>query len=135
MKSSALVLVAGVVWFLSACCGFAAEEATPVGGDAPAKEEAAFRTFMDAVVGNDYEAFVSAGTPAFRTQISEEQFTAVTTQLEPYFKDGYQAQYLTVINQSGLQTYLWKISPATGEMQFLVRLMMKDGAAAGFWIQ
>jgi hypothetical protein len=66
---------------------------------------------------------------------SKEAFQRASETLSPLCRDGYELQFLTEMTQSGSEVHLWKLVPATGQNQFLVRLALKNGKISGFFFQ
>ena len=48
---------------------------------------------------------------------------------------GYELTYFGELQQLGMTTHLWKVSYVKGPDDSLVRLTLKDGKVAGFWVQ
>jgi hypothetical protein len=92
------------------------------------------KVLLTATADGDYESFQKEGTPAFQSGITKQVFSTVSAQLSPLLKPGYDAQFLTALRQSNLDVYLWKITPKSGKDQFVAKLVVEDGKAAGFWI-
>jgi len=109
--------------------------ATTFADTAPEDVNKIFDTLVKATVSGDYTAFQDPGTEEFRKGITEDMFRSVSTQVGSLLRDGYTAEYLTTLKQAGYDVYVWKITPTTGENQFLARLVVSGGKAAGFWLQ
>ena len=101
----------------------------------PAAAAKSLATLMESAVEDDFEGFRSLGDEAFKKGMSKAVFTGVVKQLQPLLKDGYEADYLTDLTQQGHKVYLWKITPRTGEDQFIAKLVLSGDQVAGFWLQ
>jgi hypothetical protein len=60
---------------------------------------------------------------------------SVSIQLSTRMKKGYDTTYLGQLKQQWSQVYLWKLVYKDGGDDTLVRLVLKDGKVAGFWLQ
>ena len=97
--------------------------------------EGIVNTLLAAIATNNYNAFVANAAPAFKTRITKETFTQVSTQLSPRLKKGYKPQYLGSLKQQGVEVFLWKITYTDGCDEMLARLVVQEGKVAGFWFQ
>lgn len=102
--------------------------------DAPPAAAQLCTSLLTAIATNDLAAFQKDGNDAFRSGITKPMFETVSAQLAPIFKDGYESEFLTSLKQRKLDVYLWKITPKTGNDQFVAKLVLEDGKVAGFWI-
>jgi len=66
---------------------------------------------------------------------SKEAFQRASETIAPLCREGYELQYLAEMGQQGSDIYLWKLIPAAGQNQFLVRLALKNGKISGFFFQ
>lgn len=102
--------------------------------EAPAEARAAVDQLMGALVAGDHGAFVAGGDTAFRG-FKKEPFDAVSAQLAPLLKKGYETTYLGDLKQKGYAVTLWKFSFKDGSDDLLGTLSLKDGKIGGFWIK
>lgn len=119
-----LLWMLGMLWTLSA---FAQTPSSQV--------EQTHSQLLSALTQQNYAQFTADGNEQFKAMISEPQFNAVAGQLNKRLTAGYQAQYLTQLNQQGHEVHLWKISFKDQGDDHLTKLALKDGKVAGFWIQ
>lgn len=123
MKSCILTLLALAVHF-----------ATLSAAEPPPAAAALNAQLLAAIASGDVVAFQENGNDAFRSGMTKPMFETVSAQLAPIFKDGYESEFLTSLKQRKLDVYLWKITPKTGNDQFVAKLVLEDGKVAGFWI-
>ena len=90
---------------------------------------------VTAILSNDYEQFIANGTDEFKSGITKDQFDNVSNQFNDLSLDGYSSEYLTDLNQSGLEVHLWKLTHTESDDDMLARLVTSDSKVAGFWIQ
>lgn len=108
---------------------------TTFAAPAPENVDKIFNTLLNATISGDFVAFQDPGNEKFRSGITEEMFRSVSQQVSPLLRDGYTAEYLTALKQGGFDVYVWKVTPKAGGDEFLARLVVSDGKAAGFWLQ
>ncbi|MFM8717741.1 MAG: hypothetical protein ACKOF3_13305 [Spartobacteria bacterium] len=125
MKLTIVKTVAALI--ISSALAFAEE--------APQAASDVLKTLLAATESGDYPAFQRPGDAAFQAGITKAMFSQVSQQLAPMLKAGYDLSFLTSLTQQGNEVYLWKISPKTGQDQFVAKLVLKNGKATGFWIQ
>lgn len=89
---------------------------------------------LKAIVAQDRDAFVEHGTEAVKEGTTKEILKLVHDKVGEQMAKGYELTYLTVLNQAGFKTHLWKMSLKEGE-DVIVRMTMKDGKVAGFFLQ
>ena len=105
-----------------------------IGRNESQKEQAALSQLMKAVSDNDYDAFLSNGTPEFKKNVSKQAFDSVTGQLGLLIRTGYTTEYVSKLYQRGVIVHLWKISYVNSKENSLAKLIMTDGKVAGFWL-
>jgi len=92
-------------------------------------------TLLQAMVTNNYDAFVANAVPALKTRITKEEFKRVSTQLSPRLKKGYELQYLGNLKQQKVEIFLWKVIYKDGGNDGLANLVLQGDKVAAFWIQ
>ncbi len=100
-----------------------------------ARENAMLSQLMDAISQNDYEAFISNGTHQFKSGLTKQAFSSVVKQVGNLIRSGYNAEYLTRLNQGGNKVHLWKISYDKSNENTLAKLTVIENKVAGFWLQ
>ena len=125
MKTLPIILT-GILSLLIASSAFAGHEGKT--------EKAALSQLMKAVSDNDYDAFLSNGTPEFKKNVSKQAFDSVTGQLGQLIRAGYTTEYLSKLYQRGVIVHLWKISYVNSKENSLAKLIMIDDKVAGFWL-
>ena len=125
MKRSIIRILAAII--MTATLAFAEE--------APQDANSIVKILLTATESGNYSDFQQSGDAAFQSGITKEMFSKVSQQLAPVLKSGYELSFLTSLTQQGFNVYLWKITPKTSKDQFIVKLVLKDGKASGFWIQ
>ena len=113
------------------------------GDEAPPEALTLCRGLLEDSIGMDFRSFrrtcEERGDDTMRKVASntetEAAFRRAAGVLGPACKDGYELAYLGRLAQQGHEVFLWKLSPASGGNEFLVRLTLKDGRLAGFFFQ
>lgn len=98
-------------------------------------ENAALSQLMQALSQNDFEGFISNGSPQFKRGITKSAFNSVVKQLGNLIQSGYKAEYLAELNQQGNKVHLWKISYKKNNEHTLAKLVLVENKVAGFWLQ
>ena len=121
-------------WMATACLALLA--AAPLfAAEPPAKATQLLQTLLTATQSGDYERFIAPADATFRAAITKEKFMAVSEQLAPRLKQGYETRYLGELDQQSYDVYLWKLQFSDGADDHLVKLSVKSGQVGGFWIQ
>lgn len=115
---------------------FALFAATPLfAAQPPEQARQMLESLLAATQSGNYERFMAPANATFRAAIPKEQFRAVSEQLAPRLKNGYEATYLGTLDQRGYDVHLWKLQFSDGDDDHLVKLSIEDGKVGGFWIQ
>jgi hypothetical protein len=101
------------------------------------------KTLLQTAIDGDYKGFrdecFKEGDSDMKLALaqarSKEAFEQASASIAPLCRDGYELQFLTSMTQAGSDVYLWKLIPAAGQNQFLVRLALKNGKISGFFFQ
>ena len=109
--------------------------ALPCSAQAPAIPEALMKKLMTAVESNDYASFVADSIPEFKGNVTPQIVEGVSKQLASRMKEGYECVYLAELKQSEFKVYLWKVVFKDGGDDELIKMVVRDGQVAGFWIQ
>ena len=123
-----IVAMVGCVWLV-----FDAPRA--LAGNPVEPGRATLEKLLQAVAVNDYESFVADGIEAFKATLTKETLAGVSAHLAPRLKQGYECSYLGFLKQHGFQVLLWKLTYKDGGDDTLVKLVLKNGKVAGFWLQ
>ena len=110
---------------------------------APARPLSLCKTLLQAAIDGDYKGFrdecFKEGDAEMKLALaqagSREAFQRASETVAPLCRGGYELQFLTSMTQAGSDIYLWKLIPAAGQNQFLVRLALKNGKISGFFFQ
>ena len=94
-----------------------------------------FKKLLAAVQAKDRDAFVADATDAVKQGVTEQVMDELNKELGSRSKKGYEAIYLCQLKQSGVQVHLWKMTFKDGGDDVVVRLALKDGKVAGFFLQ
>ena len=116
------------------------ESAVPA---APARPLSLCKTLLQAAIDGDYRGFRSEcfkeGDADMKLALAQagakEAFQRASETIAPLCREGYELQFLGSMTQEGSDIYLWKLIPAAGQNQFLVRLALKNGKISGFFFQ
>lgn len=109
--------------------------ATAWAGNEPAQARQLLSSLLTAVAEENYQAFRALGTADFQAAIPDAEFNRVADVMAERVRQGYEADYLTHLNQQGYRVEIWKISFADGGDDILARLVVFEGKAAGFLLQ
>jgi len=90
---------------------------------------------LKAIEVNDYDGFIAEGNDAVKAGLTKQMFEGVNGLMAPRMKKGYDYSYLGELKQAECQVYLWKLTFKDGGDDTLVKLVLKDGKVAGFWLQ
>lgn len=101
----------------------------------PAEARHLLSNLLSAVAAENYQQFRALGTEDFQAGIPEAEFNRVTDVMAERVEQGYEADYLTHLNQQGYRVEIWKISFADDSDDTLARLVVFEGKAAGFLLQ
>ena len=123
-----LVVFAGVLAVLTGIASVIAADVEP-------GETRILKKLLGAVEVNDYDSFVADGNAAFKAVLTKQMLESVSIQLSPRMKKGYDTTYLGQLKQQGEQVCLWKLVYKDGGDDTLVKLVLKDGKVAGFWLR
>lgn len=124
MKTTILVLACLLVGAALSCYA-----------QAPAAPEALMKKLMTAVENNDYASFVADSIPEFKAGVTPQIVEGVSQQLADRMKKGYECLYLSELKQKEYKVYLWKAVFKDGGDDALIKMVVRDGQVAGFWIQ
>jgi hypothetical protein len=110
---------------------------------APGRPLSLCKTLLQAAIDGDYKGFrdecFKEGDSDMKLALaradSKETFQRASETVAPLCRDGYELQFLGSMTQEGSDIYLWKLIPAAGQNQFLVRLALKNGKISGFFFQ
>ncbi len=92
------------------------------------------QVILDAIASADYELFTTVGDSGYKAGITKQMFEGVSEQLAPRMTKGYSTTYFGDLKQSSYQIYLWKLSFADGEDEFVVRMTLGGDKVAGILI-
>lgn len=111
--------------------------------EAPARALSLCKTLLQTAIDGDYKGFrdecFREGNSDMKLALAQagarETFEQASATIAPLCREGYELQFLASMTQRGSEIFLWKLIPAAGQNQFLVRLAMKDGKVSGFFFQ
>lgn len=89
---------------------------------------------LAAIEGNDYDAFVAKGSPAFRIALGEDRLTAANARLGTRLSRGHHVSNLGDIHRHRTIDWLFKIEFDDGGDDAVCTLAMDDWQVAGFLI-
>jgi len=101
----------------------------------PAVADSTVQKMLTAISANDYCTFVAEGDSTFKAALTKEKFEGVSVQVAPRMAKGYDCSYLETLNQQGCEVYVWKVAYKDGGDDMLVKIVVKDGKIAGFWLE
>jgi hypothetical protein len=89
---------------------------------------------LKAIVAQDRDAFVEHGTDAVKAGTTKGIMTFLHEKIGERMAEGFELTYLTALQQGGHEIHLWKLACKEGD-DTVVRIAMKDGKVAGFFLQ
>ena len=120
------IIITGILSLFTLSSAFAEQEMKT--------EHIVLSQLMNAIADNDYEAFLSNGTPTFKKNIPKQAFSSVSDQLAPLIRKGYTTEYLSKLHQNGNTVHLWKISYVDSKENSVAKMGVVDGKVSGFWL-
>lgn len=121
----------GTVVALALLCLTAAAQA-PERDTSP---EGIMKRLLTALEANNYTGFVSEGDAEFEAGLTKYMVETMSVQLGARMKKGYDLNLLGELKQQGCMVYLWKMTYKDGLDDALIKLVLRRGKVAGFWIQ
>ncbi len=94
-----------------------------------------FDNLIGAIRSNDRDAFVANATDAVRNGTTPQVMTQLNSLLGTRLAKGLEATYLCRLKQRGHEVHLWKLTFKDGGDDVVVRVVVKDGKLAGFFLQ
>ena len=89
---------------------------------------------LKAIEDQDREAFIAHGTEAVKEGTTDAIMESIHKTIGGRMAAGFELEFLTSLKQQGHEIYLWKLSFKEGD-DLIVRMAMKDGKVAGFFLQ
>lgn len=120
-----------VVFLLAALFTLPQANAATVGGET---DKPMVEYLLDALAEDDYQRFISRGTPAF-AGIGEDDFRQVSATVAPRLQQGYTIKHLGNLRQQGRDISVWKISFADDGDDLLATLNVTEGRVGGFFLR
>ncbi len=93
-----------------------------------------FQQLVTAQMADDYDAFVSQGTPQLKAALTKTQVDAASSILSPRLKAGYDVDFFGQLNQRGFQIYLYRLRFKQGD-DVLATMTLKGSQVAGILFQ
>lgn len=126
MKKSAAVVLAMIIPCVSAL-GAAENE--------PGEANALVQRMMGAIEQKDYQGFIAHADDVFKASLTPAMFDGLCNLFRPRMEGGYALTFLGELVQQGCRVLLWKAQFKDGGDDTLVKLVLKSGKVAGFWLQ
>ncbi|PAV26212.1 hypothetical protein CF392_06980 [Tamilnaduibacter salinus] len=82
-----------------------------------------------------YGAFLEGSSSEFKAAMTEKRFQSVVAQLGEALNNGYSLDRLGRMEKDGYEVFIYRLDYSGSDNDALVRLVMGEGAVAGFWIQ
>lgn len=117
------------------CLTLAPEKPALAAAAPPAGVERVLVKMIEAVKAQSYDDFLSDADALLKSNLSRQQFEGLCGLYTAPLRKGYGFEYLGQLRQRGLPVYLWKIAVVDEQDEGLIKLVMKDGKASGFWVQ
>ena len=92
-----------------------------------------FHQLLDAQAAKNYDAFVAHGTLELKAALTKTQFEASSDLMNARMKGGCDIRLLGVLNQKGLQVYLYRLRFKDGGDDMLGTMALKSGQVAGIY--
>ena len=94
-----------------------------------------FDKLLGAIKTGDRAAFIANATDAVKEATKQEVLDALKKDLGSRLDKGYKATYLCQLKQAGCQVHLWKVTFKDEGDDLVVRVALKDGKVAGFFLE
>lgn len=104
-------------------------------GEADAAVQKSFDKLLSAIKSSDRDAFVADATDAVKQGTTPAIMDVLRKQLGVRLEKGSKASYLCHLKQAGHQVHLWKMTFKDDGDDVVVRMVLKDGKLAGFFLQ
>ena len=104
-------------------------------GEADKAVQKTFEKLLGAIKAGDRDAFIGNATDEVKKGVTQEVMDALKKDLGSRLDKGYKATYLCELKQVGLQVHLWKATFKDDGDDLVIRLVLKDGKLAGFFLQ
>jgi hypothetical protein len=103
----------------------------------PAKDpaDALMKRMLDAVKAGSYEDFVADGTPEMKAKEGRSAFGVASAHFAPMLMKGYKTTYLGRVRKTDHAISFWKLEPAGAPEDYVIKVVLKGGKVAGFWIE
>lgn len=122
-------------WLLAKLGLFAATSPSAAQAKPDPAVQKSFEKLLAAVEASDRDAFVAEGTDAVKEGTTAAVMDLLKEKLGSRLKKGYESTYLCVLNQAGHRVHLWKCTFKDGGDDMVIRVAIKDGKVAGFFLQ
>ena len=99
------------------------------------KADALFQQLVTATMNDDYNSFVSHGSTQLKAALSQTQVDAVSKQMSPRLKTGYDIDALGDLNQKGYVVYIYRLRFKDGGDDIMGMMSLKDGEVAGIFFK
>lgn len=90
-----------------------------------------FHKLVLADITDDYDSFVEDGTTGLKAALTKTQFDAASQLMRARTNSGYDIDSLGMLNQRGLQVFLYRLRFKDGGDDILGTMSLKDGKVAG----
>jgi RNA polymerase sigma-70 factor (ECF subfamily) len=106
------------------------------GGEISAEADRIAQHMIGAIAGGSYDEFLTYADDQFKASLDKNTIAEVSRQMASKLERGFELAPLgSLRKEEGHTTYLWKLDLGEAEDEHLIRLVLKDGKVAGFWIQ
>lgn len=102
---------------------------------APAAVQKICKKMLDAIEAKDRDAFVADSTEEVKEGVTAEVMAKLSKKLGARLKKGYDSTYLCQLKQLGYEVHLWKLTFKDAGDDVVIRMAMKEGKVAGFFLQ
>lgn len=90
---------------------------------------------VTSIQSNDLSVFVKDANDQFKSAMNKGLLASVNSQFGKRMAGGYEMIYIGELHQQEARVYLWKLTFKDGKDDTLVKMVIKDGKVAGFWLQ
>jgi RNA polymerase sigma-70 factor (ECF subfamily) len=123
------------IFNLTSLTGPATEEGGPLApGPGRADAQTLVEELLEAIEGNDYDAFVAKGSAPFRAALPTRGFASVSATLGHRLAQGHRVSLFGSVRRTNTLDWLFKLELADGGDDGLVTLAMDGWQVAGFLV-
>jgi hypothetical protein len=103
--------------------------------DADPSLQKKFDNLINAIKAKDRDAFLASSTDAVNKGTTQQVMDRLHGLIGARLAKGFESTYLCRLKQQGHEVHLWKVSFKDEGDDVVIRIVLKDGKLAGFFLQ